>query len=590
MAQAISNKVLVQSAKYCWMKCDYTMSGSTMNYSLSFYFEGGCAQLDNAWIKVGGTTIWSNTGRVHNYDSSQPNSVPHTVSIHSGSTTISGTKTVTFGITKYSGVAVSGSFSVTGGSTPSGLSVTFNSATWDSVNITSTLTNWGSGYSGTPNLEQIVCDGTATSSDWETKGRQVKQNATSAYSSTQSVTTANSKAFSGGYTIKGATAFHVAAYASTNVGYTKVFNSTTYYTPPAPMASLTYTQSQGSSNVTVNVSTVGGNSSNNTSASVATYMRYSTNGGSSYSNWTSMGTGTAWNTYTGSFTCAYKANVVIQTKQTYQGKDSTVKSVSFTAASGTAPSSLAASITSSTWNSATISGSCSYGTPSSASGRMIVLGLNINGSSLANRRENSLGATTSGSTTITNSSTNKGGAFNLVGMLPVYPYIWADNTAQTANSIKSVYYLPPAPGTLSYSKDAPLIYTINYIGVAANNYDSYDAADLTRTVRYKINNSQWWYIENDSNRALDYLTDYDVAVALGETLYVEAWMTYKGKNSEVSAFQVAGTERPVQMYGSVNGVAKEIQHLYASIGGQTKKIVKVYGSVGGVAKEVFEDV
>ena len=57
MSQAISNKVLVQSSKYCWMICDYTMSGTTLNYSLSFYFEGGCAQLDNAWIKVGSTIV-----------------------------------------------------------------------------------------------------------------------------------------------------------------------------------------------------------------------------------------------------------------------------------------------------------------------------------------------------------------------------------------------------------------------------------------------------------------------------------------------------------------------------------------------------
>lgn len=469
-------------------------------------------------------------------------------------------------------------------SVPSGLYINNISSTYNSVSATVGLGSYNSSSSD-KYLEMLVLTQTYVA------GLPHKYSGTSSGALTYTTTVSNSSncADAGCITIKGAGTYYTGVYAKAGSAVSRLAGPAVY-TPPAPMSSLTYSQTQQAQNVKIDVSTVGGSSSDNNSDSVTTYMRYSTNGGSSYSNWTSMGTGNAWSTYTGSFTCNYGANVVIQTKQTYQSKDSTVKSVSFTATTGTAPSNLNASITSSTWNSAVVSGSCSYGTPSAAADRYMVLGLNINDSSIANRREASVGATTSGSTTINNSSANKGGTFDLKGMLPVYPFVYVNNTSRTASSIKSVYYLPPAPGTLSYSKDVPLIYTINYIGVPANNYDSYDAADLTRTVRYKIDDSQWWYIENDSNVALDYLTDYDVGVALGETLYVEAWMTYKGKNSEVSAFQVAGTERPVQMYGSVNDAAKEIQHLYGSLNGETVKIKKLYGSVGGVAKEVFEDV
>lgn len=594
MAQAISNKVLVQNNKYCWMICDYTLSGSTMSYTLSFKFEGGCAQLDNAWIKVGGTTVWQNTGRIHNYEGN-PAAAGHTVNIHSGTATISGTQTVTFGITKYSGVAMSGSFTATGGSKPSGLSAKYNSSTWNSVSITSTVTNWGSGYNAnSQNLEQIVVGSSATSSNWETVGRQVKQNAVgSSMTSTQSVTTANSKAYSGGITIKGAMDFKIAAWASTSVGSQAggYFNNTVYHTPPSPMTSLTYNQTKNAINVRIGVSTVGGNSTNNYGNTVTTYVRYSTNGGGSYSGWSSMGTGNTWGTYTGWFDCPYGANVIIQTKQAYQGLDSEVKSVSFKATSGDAPSDLSVSITSSTWNSVTLSGSVgSYGNPSSASDRWFALGVNINGSSLSNRRENS-GDGQSLVTTVTNSSYNIGGAFDLKGMLPVYPYAYANNTSLSATNLSSsVYYLPPAPGTLSYTSTELSTYTVTYSGSSVNNYDDYTAADLTRTVRYKIGGGAWTYIDNAAVAAVTDVTTDSIVVPFGQTLYVEAWMTYKGKDSEVSSFQISGTQRPVEMYGSVEGATKEIIHFYGPVDGETKKVKKIYGSVGGVAKEIFEDV
>ena len=480
-----------------------------------------------------------------------------------------------------------------GGSLPTGLKAEWVSSTWDSVTIKSSVTSWGS-YTGTPSIEQIVVDSTATSSNWETKGRQARANSTTATSSTQSVTNSNSTAYSGGITIKGAMDFKVAAWVNTSAYNGGTLNNTVYHTPPAPLQTLSYTQTQGATNVTVNVTITGADSTKNYSNTVTTYYRYSTNGGSSYSSWTSAGTGTPWTSKTASFTCAYKANVVIQAKQTYNSIDSEIKSVSFTATSGTAPSNLSSSITASTWNSVTMNGSASYGNPSGISGRSLTVGVNINGSSLANRRElNTQNVTSVSDVVINNSSSNLGGDFDLKGMLPVYPFAWANNTVQSASSIGSVYYLPPAPGSLTYTTVASgsdIDCTLNYVGVAADSYDGYTAADLTRTVRYKGDeDADWTYVENDTQIALTTATTETVTIAATHSVVIEAWMTYKGKNSTVSTVTVVNNNDPVALYASVNDEATKVIKLYGSVNNETVAIKKLYASVNGVARLVYED-
>lgn len=204
MAQAISNKVLVSTSKYCWMICDYSMSGSTLSYNLSFYYEGGCAQLDNAWIKVGGNTIWQNTGRVHNYDGN-PYQSSHTVQIHSGTANVEGTQTVSFGITKYNGVAVSGSFSVTGNTPPSGLDVTITSIQDTSAVFAVTLNSYGSPSSGAEKYIEAAILGTSTYGN--PYKYNIAKNTTSA-----SITVNNSN--SGALTIVPNTQYYYGAFAA----------------------------------------------------------------------------------------------------------------------------------------------------------------------------------------------------------------------------------------------------------------------------------------------------------------------------------------------------------------------------------------
>lgn len=161
MAQAISNKVLVDSTNYCWMVCDYTVTGTTLNYTLSFHYDKGCAQLDGAYITDNGVGIWSNNGRIHNYEGSLTYS--HDVAIHSGSATLSaGAHTITFGITKYNGVALAGSFQVTGGTPPTGLQVSVDSYTDTSATLDVSITSWGTPAAATGKYIEAAVLGTST--------------------------------------------------------------------------------------------------------------------------------------------------------------------------------------------------------------------------------------------------------------------------------------------------------------------------------------------------------------------------------------------------------------------------------------------
>lgn len=109
---AESTHIKVDNTNYCWMVCEYNVSGLSMEYNLYFHFDKGCAQLDNAWIKLGGAVVWQNTGRIHNYEGKL--TYAHNVSIHSGSCTLAyGSNSFTFGITKYSGSPTSGAFTIT---------------------------------------------------------------------------------------------------------------------------------------------------------------------------------------------------------------------------------------------------------------------------------------------------------------------------------------------------------------------------------------------------------------------------------------------------------------------------------------------
>lgn len=182
---------------------------------------------------------------------------------------------------------------------------------------------------------------------------------------------------------------------------------------------------------------------------------------------------------------------------------------------------------------------------------------------------------------------------DMKGMLCYMLFGRGANSVSPVNAEGPVAYLPPAPSQFSYTDPGGAgtkTFPVTFSGVAANNHTTYDAADLTRTVRYKIDNGSWIYVDNAAVAALDSVTSFNIVVPASSTATVEGWMTYHDMQSEVETIVISNTNQAGKIYGSVNGQAKELVKLYGSVNGQTKKLVKVYASVGGVAKKVYEDI
>ena len=133
-----------------------------------------------------GTTTWSGTSYTNYVVSSK------TYSYDSAGSAINGTWSVhlheydsTYG---WKDSTASGSFTTdsigSAASAPSGAAVKYNSSTHNSINITSTVSSWGTGYTDTPHLQQIVCLPDSTASNWYQRGRRVHDNRTTAKTST----------------------------------------------------------------------------------------------------------------------------------------------------------------------------------------------------------------------------------------------------------------------------------------------------------------------------------------------------------------------------------------------------------------------
>ena len=483
------------------------------------------------------------------------------------------------------------------GTAPSGPFITYNSSTWNSVTFTTGVTNTGglalqnhaiviTGSSNGDAVNYTTFDN-APRWEWMYDGTM---NASHQFVATQATSGQN---FSNPITMKGLLNYKLGCWIENTIGSTWKIDGNLRYLPPSPLQSIAYTQTQNSTNVTVNITITGGTSANNYSDSVTTYYRYSTNGGSSYTGWTSAGTGSTWTAKTASFNCNYGASVVVQAKQTFHNMDSEVKQISFTATTGTAPSGGIINVTGSTWNSISLAASgVSYGKPDGINGRKIAVGVGDGYQQRNYKRENQFYNVTSANTTVDNNSVYPSAQpLQLKGMLPVYPYVWAWNTVTAADAYwGQVYYLPPAPGVGSYEETSSGNYTVTYTGVSANNYANYDILDLTRTVRYKLAGApDWTYVDNDAQKPINANTTFNLTLLGGTSAVVEAWLTYKGKNSEVTTFTISNSSDPVGLYGSVNGQTKAINKLYGPVNGVSKKIVKLYGSVDGVARLVFED-
>lgn len=262
-------------------------------------------------------------------------------------------------------------------------------------------------------------------------------------------------------------------------------------------------------------------------------------------------------------------------------------------ASVTPPSGLTYSNQVVTWNSLTATiGAGSWG----SGGGQKVLQLKVLNQSYESGvsclQETSTGAN-SATLTVTNESEQRIGPIGtvptLLGCSTYYPGVYASNGAAAARLARNAFTTPPAPGILNYTKVAN-VYVFTYKGVPEDNNQNYLPNLLKRTLRYRIDNGNWEYVDNATQRAIDYESVANISVPAGSTAVIEGWNTYGVSNlqSEVSTMTISNTDTPVHAYGSVEGETKEIGKLYGSVLGESKELLSLYASENGVAKKIYE--
>lgn len=328
-------------------------------------------------------------------------------------------------------------------------------------------------------------------------------------------------------------------------------------------------------------------------------MSATPSGGSSvsYGTWSSKGDGYYQDrSFSGSFSApasATSGNFNVTWSSTSGNNGTATWGLSF-GASSTAPSGLYANNISTTWNSVSGTvGLTSYGSGDTRYGLELIVLTQPYTEGKPHRYSGVYDGSMSYTTTVDNNSTAaQAGSITIKGCGLYYCGVYATNGTMTTRYQAGSVYTKPAPSQFSYTDPGGTdskTYPVTFVGDTVNNNTSYDTASLTRTIRYKIDNGSWVYVDNETVALLDYVTSFNVTVPAGSVATIEGWMTYHGGQSEVRTITLANTNTPVHLYGSVNNVSEEVVHLYGSVNGRAKKIKKLYASVGGVAKEVFVD-
>lgn len=602
MATVYSNEVSVGTYNRIRIKCDY--SGTSATLAIQFRRT---SSYTTTWSDTGAELTFNGTTKAAAY--SYTGTVGTSwVTIKSG---ISGYSVSTAGGTynwnftnPIGGVlACSGTLTVPSqSSTPTGLAVSITSQTWNSITGRASLSSWN----GTGETLRLVIN---SDPDDLSHPRQEYQVATTGTSGTITGTNSNyTWRYDNSFPVKGCMTYYASAYAKNTDNYTaKVFDSTKRYTPPAPLQSFTVkntTPSSTANQVTYTFGIVGGSSSNNYDANAITYYcyRYSTDGGSTWTNpygswpataWTPVATGTPWTERTFSLSFPYSAQVQMLALQQFGGINSERKSLNFSTPSLAAPSGLAVSCISSTWDTVTLRGSItSYGTPSAMSTRKLAIGVSESQSGLSVKRENQITESTSGTTTVTNESIYPAAtALTIKGCKTVWPYIWAYNGVWSNTLISDTSVVtPPAPlSAISYS--------IANDSMTVQMTASENNEEVTATWSLKIfldDATTPLYTYNESHLTTSGAT---VSKNIPLTTFseygeytIKGALTYNGQTSaSVSTTYSNPAPQVRKLYCSVNGQTREVSHLYGPVNMTSKKITKLYGSVNGVTKLVFQD-
>lgn len=171
----------------------------------------------------------------------------------------------------------------------------------------------------------------------------------------------------------------------------------------------------------------------------------------------------------------------------------------------------------------------------------------------------------------TNVTTTYAYPADIKGMRRYYLAAWANNSSNLgAGEVNmTARCLPPAPGQITYVDPGGTVgsktYQVSFSGIAANNVADYTASELTRTVRYKVGNSAWVYVEESEVVPLSTVTSFNVVIPADMSATVEGWMNYRGNSSESVSVVITNSNAPVHIYGSIDNETVETVKWYAPI-------------------------
>ena len=446
-------------------------------------------------------------------------------------------------------------------SPPSSLSFSVTGRTYKSFTANTVVGNWGGGSSCTRVFKVLKAQYT---------GGQDALGKTSTSSSTGNVSitvgTGNYDDLVGtAFDVKGAGGYYLGLYAANEGGATRYGPNTVYYTPPAPLASIT--QSQSGSNtansVTHTIKIKGGASTINNSNAVTTQYRYSTDGGSSYISWTNIsGTASAWVEKSFTFTSTYGASIKVQARQVYQSQYSETKELGYTALSTTAPSGNTISVVSTTWHTVTVNASISsWGRPNAMSGRDLRPGVGANTSTYGKWNQNTGNVMSLTNNVISNSS--PAGSLTIKGCQTLYPFCYATNGLVSSNTWGSVFYTNPAPlQTLNLtSSPSQQAGKVNIgIAITVGNSTNNENVNVTTEYRYAVDSttySAWTSLGTGTPWTQKTTT---IVVNENASVTVQARQSYQSKYSEIKQ-------------ASIN--VPHYRRLYAPVNGQSRRIRKI---------------
>lgn len=151
--------------------------------------------------------------------------------------------------------------------------------------------------------------------------------------------------------------------------------------------------------------------------------------------------------------------------------------------------------------------------------------------------------------------------------------------AYVANNVSStvlygqgdIVFTPPSPPTISYTDvitEGTRTYPVIFTNDPNKNNTDYDVDNLTRYLRYKINDGDWVVVVNNETARIDAISRFNLTLRPGAVATIEGYMTYQGSKSVTTQITITN-DSPVDtgiLYGSVNSLSKKLNPLYATLG------------------------